>query len=335
MQSILKPLQKIAILFAMVLLCSGCANAFLPSLDASPWQQVSLPTDTTMLDLTFVDDDHGWMVGKKATLLETTDGGQTWASRSVGLDDERPYNFTSISFSGDEGWIVGEPTIMFHTKDGGQSWSRVVLSAQLPGTTQTIAALGKGSAEMTTDVGAIYQTSDGGQNWKAMVEESVGFFRTISRSDDGRYVTVSARGNFYSTWEPGQDAWVQHNRNSSKRLQKMGFSKDGRLWLLARGGNLQLTQSEGLEDWGELINPEFASSWGFLDLAYRTPEELWVSGGSGTLLKSGDGGETWEKDASVTDTPNLYAIKFFGSDKGFILSQGDILLRYVGSEDAA
>ncbi|MEB3233112.1 MAG: photosynthesis system II assembly factor Ycf48 [Leptolyngbyaceae bacterium] len=333
MQLILKSLQKIAILSLVVLFCSGCTGAFLPSLSSSPWEKVELPTESTMLDITFMEDDnsHGWLVGKQSTVLETTDGGATWQSRELDTGDGRSYNFTSISFVGQEGWIVGDPTIMLHTVDGGQTWSSIVLSAQLPGTTQTIVALGPNAAELTTNVGAIYRTEDGGQNWKAMVEEAVGFFRTISRSDDGRYVTVSSRGNFYSTWEPGQAAWTQHNRNSSRRLQKMGFTQDGRLWLLARGGSLQLANSNDTEDWGEAINPEFATSWGFLDLAYRTPDEIWVAGGSGTLLRSIDGGQTWEKDETVADAPNLYEIEFFAPDRGFILEQGNTMLRYVGS----
>ncbi|MEM9217417.1 MAG: photosynthesis system II assembly factor Ycf48 [Cyanobacteria bacterium P01_F01_bin.150] len=336
MHSIFKSLRKIAVLFAAVLLCTGCANAFLPGLENSPWEKVELPVDATMLDVAFDDaGENGWLAGKQASLLKTEDGGKTWTELSLPVEEGNKYNFTSVSFSGDEVWVVGEPTIMFHSTDSGETWNRIVLSAQLPGTTQTVTALGPKAAEMTTEVGAIYRTNDGGQNWKAMVEQSVGFFRTISRSDDGHYVTVSAKGNFYSTWEPGQDAWVQHNRNSSKRLQKMGFGQDDRLWLLARGGSLQLANSsEDLEDWGESINPEFASSWGFLDLAYRTPDEFWVTGGSGTLLRTTDGGETWEKDKTAADMPNLYTVKFFGPDHGIILSQGSSLLRYVGTNDS-
>ena len=206
MQSILRHLRKVVALVAIVLLGTSC-NAYLDSLESNPWTPVALDTDTTMLDLAFTDDlNHGWLVGKRSTLYETQDGGKTWESRKLELG-EQPHTFTSVSFSGEEGWIVGQPSILLHTTDGGKSWSQIALSEQLPGEPETIKALGTKSAEMTTDVGAIYQTNDGGANWKALVQQAVGVVRNISRSADGRYVAVSSRGNFYSTWEPGQAAW--------------------------------------------------------------------------------------------------------------------------------
>jgi len=75
-----------------------------------------------------------------------------------------------------------------------------------------------------------------------------------------------------------------------------------------------------------------ASSWGFLDAAFRTPEELWVSGGSGTLYFSPDDGLTWFKDTKVDSVPsNLYRIVFNTPEQGFILGQNGYLLRYAGS----
>ncbi|MDX2229654.1 MAG: photosynthesis system II assembly factor Ycf48 [Leptolyngbyaceae cyanobacterium bins.349] len=330
-------LQKILGMVAIAVLCVGCGgNAFLPSTSFNPWQVVNVPTDANLLDIAFVDErsPHGWVVGVNATLYETTDGGNTWEERTLDLD--QPYRFTSVSFDGKEGWIVGQPSILLHTDDEGKSWSRIPLSEKLPGAPNTIEALGTRTAEMTTDIGAIYRTTDSGKTWKAMVEEAVGVVRNISRSPNGEYVAVSARGNFYSTWKPGQGAWEPHNRNSSRRLQNMGFTGDGRLWLLARGGIIQFADAGNSETWGDVINPEFSTSWGLLDLAYRTPDEIWVAGGSGNLLLSQDGGQTWEKDRFVEDVPsNLYRIKFFGPEKGFIIGQQGTLLKYVSGMEAA
>jgi photosystem II stability/assembly factor-like uncharacterized protein len=337
MNSILKSLKQIAILFVAVLLCTSCTRGFLPSLEFNPWHVVELPTQETLADIAFTNDpNHGWLVGKNATILETTDGGETWQQRSLDLGDSLIYSFNSVSFAGDEGWISGEPSILLHTLDGGQTWLRVPLSEKLPGSPYAVTALGPKAAELATDIGAIYRTKDGGRTWQAMVQEAVGVIRNVARSDDGKYVAVSARGSFYSTWEPGQEAWEPHNRTSSRRLQNMGFGKDGRVWLLARGGVVQFSQENSLDDWEDPISPEYATSWGLLDMAYRTPNEIWLTGGSGNLMVSLDGGQTWQKDRAVENVPsNFYKVLFVSPEQGFILGQGGTLLKYQPAAEAA
>jgi photosystem II stability/assembly factor-like uncharacterized protein len=333
MQTVLPTLRKLIALVAIALLAASCANFYLPGLESNPWEVITLDTEATFSDIGFTQDNqHGWLVGNRSTLMETQDGGKTWEPRSFDLGDQT-YTFTSISFSGNEGWITGLPALLLHTKDGGESWENVPLSPKLPGSPFMVTALGPSQAEMVTDIGAIYRTQDAGKNWKALVEGAVGVVRNINRSADGRYVAVSSRGNFYSTWEPGQRTWQPHNRENSKRLQNMGFSSNGSLWLIARGGQMQFGESASdYEAWAAPIKPELATSWGLLDAAYRTPEELWVSGGSGNLMVSFDQGQTWLKDQAIEDVPsNLYRVKFLTPDQGFILGQQGCLLRYVNN----
>jgi photosystem II stability/assembly factor-like uncharacterized protein len=334
MSHLMRTLKQTVILLAIALFCVSCSKV--PSLSYNPWQVITLPTESTLQDIGFTGDpNHGWVVGSNATILETKDGGKTWQKVELELGEQN-YRLNSVSFAGEEGWIAGQPGIMLHTTDGGKSWSRIPLSEKLPGEPNTILALGSQSAEMSTTIGAIYQTKDAGQTWQALVQEAVGVVRNISRSEDGKYVAVSARGNFYSTWEPGQTAWVQHNRSNSKRLQNMGFGKDGRIWLLARGGQVQFSSAEDSEAWEETKYPELSSGWGLLDLAYRTTEEIWLVGGSGNLLCSFDGGQTWQKDQEIEDVPsNLYKVVFVTPEQGFIIGNNGVLLKYEESEQAA
>ena len=327
MHSIVRSWQRIVALLVVVLMCIGCSKV--ASTSYNPWEIISVPTQAKLLDIAFTDNpQHGYLVGSSATLLETKDGGETWKPLTLQLDDPK-YRFNSVSFSGKEGWIVGEPGLVLHTTDEGASWSRIPVSEKLPGGPISILALGKNSAEMATNVGAIYKTTDGGQNWKAQVEQAVGVLRNIKRSPDGKYVGVSAKGNFYSTWEPGQTAWMPHNRNSSRRVENMGFTDNGQLWMLARGGQVLFNDPEKPEEWLEAQYPEVSTSWGLLDMGYRTPEEIWLGGGSGNLLRSADGGKTWEKDRDVEGVPaNLYKIVFFSPEQGFIIGDRGILLKY-------
>jgi len=323
---IVKSWQKIFTLLVVLLLCIGCSKV--PSTSYNPWAVVSLPTEAKLLDIAFTENpQHGFLVGSSATLLETNDGGNNWQPLNLALDDDR-YRFDSVSFAGKEGWIVGEPSLLLHTTDEGRSWSRIPLSEKLPGNPIAIQALGTDIAEMATDVGAIYKTTDGGKNWKAQVEAAVGVVRNLERSVDGKYVAVSAKGSFYSTWEAGQNAWVPHNRNSSRRVENMGFSQDG-LWLLARGGQVQFSDPATPDEWLDAETPELATSWGLLDMAYRTPNEVWIGGGSGNLLVSTDGGKTWEKDRDVEEVAaNFYKVVFLKPDQGFVIGDRGVLLKY-------
>jgi len=165
MYRILRAWKQCVILLAVVFLATGC-KGFLPAVANNPWQVVELPVEENMLDISFVDQKHGWMVGTNSALLETTNGGKSWQQKVLDLGEQK-YRLTSVNFSGNDGWIAGQPSILLHTDDGGKSWARLPLSTKLPGSPEKIVAIGDDQAEMTTDVGAIYKTTDGGKNWKA------------------------------------------------------------------------------------------------------------------------------------------------------------------------
>lgn len=329
-----QPWRSLMMLVGVLLFCTSCATG--PKLEANFWRPLQLETEATFADVAFTQDGlHGWLVGTRGTIFQTEDGGDSWQAYPLDLGEEK-ISFNAVSFSGQEGWITGEPSILLHTQDGGTHWDRIPLSSKLPGAPYGIVALGKAKAEMVTNLGAIYKTQDGGKSWQALVEGAVGVARTIRRSEDGRYIAVSARGNFYSTWTPGDTEWTPHQRTSSRRLQTMGFTADGREWLLARGGLMQFSEVEDESLWGDPIYPSKRNSWGLLDLANQSAQTLWAAGGSGALFRSEDGGQTWRKDQAVENIPsNFYKIVFVRPEQGFILGQKGVLLKYKPTAEAA
>ncbi len=296
-----------------------------------PWQVVEMPTDAILLDIAFTDAAavHGWLVGDKGTLLETEDGGVTWAVRTVPAELSEAY-LSSISFAGEEGWIVGEPKVLLHTTDGGKQWERLRLSEKLPGEPMKVTALGPLTAEMVTTVGAIYRSTDGGKNWKALVDDAIGVLKNIARDREGHYLGVSSRGSFYVLYEPGSRAWQPFPRESSRRIQNMGFGPGTRAWKLNQGAEIAFTEDFHTGKWSKPIKPGKTLSFGYLGAGFQNDHDLWVVGGSALLIHSPDGGKTWEQVNKLANVPaNFYAVTFPTPERGFILGQRGTLLRYA------
>ena len=331
LQRLLSSLSALALTLLLAVGLSGCVSTGLPAASASPWQPVDIHTKSNPLALAFTDSQHGFLVGSNRLILETDDGGASWEERALDLPAEENFRLISVDFSGDEGWIVGQPGLLLHSTDRGQSWSRLFLDTKLPGEPYLVTALGRSSAELATNVGAVYRTRDSGSSWQAEVEDAAGAVRDLRRSADGSYVSVSGLGNFFATWNPGEGVWTPHQRVSSQRLQAMGFQPDGGLWMLARGAQLRFSaDASNADDWSKPIIP-ITNGYGYLDMAWDPSGTIWAGGGSGTLLSSADGGKTWRKDPVGAQQPtNFSRIAFLPDGKGFVLGERGSLLRWVG-----
>lgn len=325
------------------------------------WTKVSVPFEDTIYDIEFDSETHGYLVGARGAFAETNDGGNTWEPRSfsnLDAEEEVTYRFQVVSFKNGEGWVLGKPTLLLHTKDSGKTWERIPLSPKLPGEPQSIFALGPGKAEMITSSGAVYTTENAGRNWKAQVKETIdatlnrisssgvsgasyftGSIINQVRDDLGAYLAVSSRGNFFLTWEPGDDFWIPHNRGTPRRIQNMGFVegdiKKG-LWMTLNGGKLFISPSDPditRDTFGFKEADIKTGGYGITDVGWRTANEVWAVGGSNIMYVSTDGGKKFSFDKSANEYPgNLYNVKFFREygNMGWALGSNGLLLRYTG-----
>jgi len=332
MPSLLRPLVSLVLICSLL---SGCVSTKLATAAESPWQAVPLDTSSSGLDLAFSDENHGILVGSNRLVLETDDGGRHWQKRTLDLAAEENFRLISIDFSGDEGWIAGQPGLVLHSSDAGQTWTRLLLTNKLPGEPYLVKALAPAQAELATTVGAIYRTDDGGGHWSALVGDAAGAVRDLRRAETGDYVSVSSLGNFYANWHPGEPVWTPHQRPSSQRVQAMGFTPSGALWMVNRGAQIRFPDPEsttteaGEPAFSEAVIP-ITNGYGYLDMAWAPDGSIWVGGGNGTLLSSHDNGATWLRDPVGQEQPSTFTrILFFADGKGFVLGERGNLLRWV------
>lgn len=203
----------------------------------------------------FWDELNGVIIGYKATLLKTDNGGQSWKKELVPLFQSLLYNpLNDICITGSTtGYIVGNYGLILKTFDKGQTWQRLLgisgdedFSGVSFWDTQTGIIVGRN--------GLIYKTSDGGSTW---IKKNSGYDRDF----EGVYCFNNMKGF----------AWGRGAGNSSPRV-----------YLTTNGGEI----------WQEVVSlrdkviykMQFVTSdIGYFSTSYTSNE----------IYKTTDGGNTW------------------------------------------
>lgn len=76
-----------------------------------------------LLDILFIDQNHGFAVGAYGLLLETLDSGENWSLVNQRLDNPIAYHLNKLvaNEAGDL-FIIGEAGQLFRSEDDGQTW---------------------------------------------------------------------------------------------------------------------------------------------------------------------------------------------------------------------
>jgi len=142
---------------------SGKAERFTqPTNSGVNWFKLQTPTRYLLLGGAFIDNNSGWVVGAGSTILQTSDGGETWHESR--LPNAANVRFNSTSFVDARlGWAVGSGGAIYRTINGGRSWH-----PQISGVTGDLLDVKFMDAVEGWAVGAegtVLYTNDGGLHW--------------------------------------------------------------------------------------------------------------------------------------------------------------------------
>ncbi len=131
------------------------------------WQLIDSSSVYEFLDVFFIDENTGWIVGGLDTIpytpiiLYTSDGGATFEDRTP----DSAYTLRAVQFINEnEGWAVGKYGTIIHTTDGGLTWER-----QNSGVTVTlfdVEFINELEGTAVGDSGVVLFTEDGGNTWE-------------------------------------------------------------------------------------------------------------------------------------------------------------------------
>ena len=153
---------------------ASSTGAVLKTVDGgNTWSLIDPGTSNALLDIDFVDENTGWVLGASgssgATILKTSDGGATWVSQGSSIFG---WFYGVNAVSADVAYVTGvtfwpsQMGVIYGTTDGGASWND-----QTPGTPpflREIFFVSSDTGFCVGDQGAIFSTTDAGNTWTSL-----------------------------------------------------------------------------------------------------------------------------------------------------------------------
>ena len=241
----------------------------------------------------FINESVGYIIGGRATILKTEDGGKTWDRKRAVSDtpgrDGRPgrmrANLMGIQMISETiGFIAGSENTILKTTDGGETWVGSSERARVGETRNNLEGIwfvSPTTGWVIGSFGTLMQTTDGGETWEKL---NPGFDNNLF----GIHFLDETTG-----WICGQEGLILHTTDG------------GATW------NQQKTES-----YDDLH-----------DITFVDNMVGWAVGGFNSVLHTTDGGKTWTvsnipgaanlKGVHATDQNNCWTINDWGVIAGY------------------
>ncbi len=247
-----------------------------------------------LYNIYFIDENLGYIIGGRGTILKTEDGGKTWA-RKVARSDAPATgrrgrggiraNLMGIQMISDTtGFIAGSENTILKTTDGGETWVGSSERARVGETRNNLEGLwfvSPTTGWVIGSFGTLMHTTDGGETWE---KRDPGFDNNLF----GIYFIDENTG-----WISGQEGLILH-------------TTDG-------GATWNQQETESYDDLHDIT---------FVDAMVG-----WAVGGFNSVLHTTDGGKTWTisnipgaanlKGVHATDQNNCWTVNDWGVIAGY------------------
>ena len=315
-------------------------SAFSVSAQSSGWTRQRTGTMAWLHSVFFLDQNRGWAIGSKGTLLATLDGGKTWQPKSSSSTDV----LRDIFFVDDNnGWLVCEVNVyelktkdqprayLMHTTDGGEHWERVNIKGVDVDARLVRAVFSRGGRGWAFgEQGAIFTTRDSGANWTRLQSPTRHLLLGGIFIDEDRGWLVGAGATIIQTSDGG-DTWYQsrlpQTTQTPVRFAAASFVDNRLGWAVGSEGAIYRTVNGG-RTWQRQVSGVEADLY---DVKFLDALEGWAVGAEGTIIYTNDGGLHWTTQRSGTEHP-LERIFFTDRTHGWAVGFGGTVVTYVRAQ---
>jgi len=326
-------------------------NSTFNSGSLSEWEIVTYEgSQNDLVAIQFTDDNHGWAVGSYGTIINTKDGGLSWAEHNFGpLIDLSDVCFLDES----TGFVVGVKHvgphiygIAYKTVDGGENWnlsflsnSPMVLNSIAFADTQNGFLTGYSYGPGGTN-GLSVKTTDGGLNWV-----SVSAYNVIAEIDNIMFNNKGDSKGMIIGWATGRmsvgpneasvilksvdmgENWITVYTSSKEiNFNHIDFFNYGNGIAVGDNGTILFTIDAG-NSW----KSQKSYSNNYNATLAGAGNNTWVVGDGGLILNSTENGQNWMQQNAFLKN-NLNAICSTPGGNLWVVGDEGTLLRKPGSD---
>lgn len=181
-----------------------------------------------LLDVFFVDAQHGYAIGAYRLLLETRDGGASWTQRPLTAD------------VADADTVVASPSPSDAVVDDGvEEWNfsadELVLEDNADPHLNAIARTGSGALVIAGERGAVFRSRDLGDTWQRLKLPYQGSMFGVLAWQDDHILVFGLRGNVFESRDLG-DSWIQLESGTRANLMGGSALPDGGVVIVGANG---------------------------------------------------------------------------------------------------
>lgn len=285
----------------------------------------------------FLDAKHGWIAGSNGTLLNTSDGGETWRAAAKPAED----NLRDVFFTDEKnGWLLVERNVLklksateersylLRTTDGGATWERTgifpINKTASPQFTRLLFSDDRRTVWVVGESGSLYRLENN-QIWQKQAPPTRFLLRGGAIFNEREAILIGAGATILHTADGGG---IWHSANvyaaENARFNSVFFATRSLGWAVGSAGKI-FASADGGKTWRAQNSGTIAD---LFDVRFVAPNEGWAAGDGGAVLHTIDGGNTWTQE-KIDSTHRLERFAFVGREKGFAVGFAGTILSYT------
>jgi len=285
-------------LILLILVC--CINQA-----SAQWIQQNNPTGTFLADVSFINNNTGWVCG--SGIAKTTNGGINW----VNLSSPESNIITNMNFIDANTGFAGS-FYFWKTTNGGNNWTKAIPDA---GNYCNMSFINSSTGWVLSNSNGIWKTTDSGNNWTMINNQYNHTFTSISFINANSGWAAGYNGGIFKTTNGGVN-WTAQTPVTVQDLYSINFSdaNTGR----ATGGNpgVFLRTTNGGTNWTSVTGP---FNYRYDKIKFINSSIGWLCGASGIALTTNNG-TSW-----INQTPpgssNIAAVSYISTNTIYAVSE--------------